>query len=485
MSLNRRVKIQLAVVSVLTVVAGSVMAIGYIKLPALLGIGRYTVTVELPRAAGIYPTGNVTYQGTKVGRITDVQLTRTGVEAVLSLDGGIPIPSDVTASVHSVSSIGEQYIALTPQNANARPLADGDVVPMDRASVPPDINQLIAATNRGLKAIPRDDLKTVVDESYAAVGGLGPELARLIEASTSLAIDARSKLPELTTLIDDGPAILDTQADSADSIHRWAANLRTITRELQTSDGAVAGLLERGPDAADQIRQLYDRVRPTVPVLLTNLVTVAQVALDYQPNIEQILVLVPQIVQEFQAAGVANRHVPPKYKGANLSFNLNLNLPPPCVTGYLPPEQRRGPAMVDYPNPPNGHVYCRIPQDSKITAVRGARNIPCATNPGQRAPTAEMCESGERYVPLNDGFNWKGDANATLSGQPIPQPWKDPSTAATRIYGSADQSPLAVVGYDPATGSYVAPDGQVHVRTDLGAEGPKQSWQEMLIPPGS
>ncbi len=24
-------------------------------------------------------------------------------------------------------------------------------------------------------------------------------------------------------------------------------------------------------------------------------------------------------------------------------------------------------------------------------------------------------------MPLNDGYNWKGDPNATLSGQPVPQ----------------------------------------------------------------
>ncbi len=32
-----------------------------------------------------------------------------------------------------------------------------------------------------------------------------------------------------------------------------------------------------------------------------------------------------------------------------------------------------------------------------------------------------MCESNENYVPLNDGYNWKGDPNATLSGQAVPQ----------------------------------------------------------------
>ena len=35
----------------------------------MFGIGRYTVTVELPRAAGLYASGNVTYRGTEVGRV--------------------------------------------------------------------------------------------------------------------------------------------------------------------------------------------------------------------------------------------------------------------------------------------------------------------------------------------------------------------------------------------------------------------------------
>src|SRR4029450_6476540 len=77
-------------------------------------------------------------------------------------------------------------------------------------------------------------------------------------------------------------------------------------------------------------------------------------------------------------------------------------------------------------------VYCRIAQDSPFTAVRGARNYPCLTVPGKRAPTVKMCESDEQYVPLNDGNNWKGDPNATLSGQDIPQlpPGTPPAQAA-------------------------------------------------------
>ena len=103
----------------------------YMHLPVLLfGIGHYNIRIELPEAANLYATGNVTYRGTEVGRVTAVHLTDTGVEAVLSLKSDVKIPSDLEAQVHSATAIGEQYVALLPRNAASPPLKDGDVIPL-------------------------------------------------------------------------------------------------------------------------------------------------------------------------------------------------------------------------------------------------------------------------------------------------------------------------------------------------------------------
>src|SRR6201988_4898007 len=131
MHLHRRVKIQLAVFSVIALVALTVMSLHFVKLPAMLfGDGRYRVKMELPQAAGLYGTGNVTYRGSEVGRVESVRLTDAGVEAVLSLNSGIHIPSDLKAEVHSQSAIGESYVELLPRNGTSPPLKDGDVVPV-------------------------------------------------------------------------------------------------------------------------------------------------------------------------------------------------------------------------------------------------------------------------------------------------------------------------------------------------------------------
>ena len=129
-------------------------------------------------------------------------------------------------------------------------------------------------------------------------------------------------------------------------------------------------------------------------------------------------------------------------------------------------------------------------------------SVACATFrarpiPRKRAPTVEMCESNEQYVPLNDGYNWKGDPNATLSGQGVPQ------YAPGRIRGCrrrghgcrsppgapppdapAAPPPVAFAPYDPATGDYVGPDGHRYTQADLAHPGNK-TWQSMLTPPAS
>ncbi|MDA3657826.1 MCE family protein [Mycobacterium xenopi] len=487
MVMSKRARIQLAVFALLSLTMGAIIFFAYMQVPTVfLGIDRYTVTVQLPQAGGLYPGGNVTYRGVQVGRVQDVRLTNTGAEAALRLKSDVPIPADLNAQVHSVSAAGEQYVELLPRSAKGPSLRNGDVIPIDRTYVPPNINSLLEATNRGLTAIPRDNLKTVVDEGYEAVGGLGPELARLVKGTANLATDARKNLDALVTVIDDAQPLLDSQIQSSDAIQAWAAHLATITAQLRNNDSAVAGLLQKGGPTVAEARQLIERLKLTLPIVLANLVSVGQVLVTYRDNLESVLVELPQGAADVQAIGVANRNTKQDYNGAYLSFNLNLNWPPPCTTGFLPTQQQRAASYEDYPDPPKGDLYCRVPQDSVLN-VRGARNLPCETRPGKRAPTVKMCESDEVYVPLNDGFNWKGDPNATYTGQGVPQfrPGEEPPGQARPPQPpGTPPPPIAIVQYDPATGMYVGPDGRMYTQADLARGAVKeQTWQGMLMPP--
>ena len=85
------------------------MVTRYIQAPTLLGVGRITVTMELPEAGGLYRFANVTYRGVQIGKVTDVDTNRDCVTATLSLDDSPPIPANLQAQIRSVSAVGEQY----------------------------------------------------------------------------------------------------------------------------------------------------------------------------------------------------------------------------------------------------------------------------------------------------------------------------------------------------------------------------------------
>lgn len=485
--LNRRTWIQLSILTLVTVVSCGAMAFNFMKLPAtLFGIGEYKVTVDLPQSGGLYETSVVTYRGTDVGQVKSVGVTATGVRAVLAMRSGVKVPSDVQASVHSRSAIGEQYIELTPQpgkedGQHSPTLRDGDVITAGHVDVPVDIGHLLDMTNRALQAIPRDNLRTVIDETNRAVGGLGPELSRIVDGSAALAIAGGRTVDPLAALIDQSPPVLDSQVQTSGAIATWAGHTAAIMAQFKAQDAAVRDLLTQSTSGIEEGRAMLDRVSPALPVLFANLVSLGDIAVVYRHDIEQLLVLLPQGIAAMAAIIVPSSNTKQEYRGAQLDFNLNLNLPPPCTTGYLPPAQRRSPASVDAPDRPAADLYCRVPQDSEFN-VRGVRNIPCESKPWKRAPTVELCESDEDYVPLNEGYNWKGDPNATTSGQGVPQypPGQDPRLPPPRGTASPP-APVAVATYDPASGEYIGPDGRRYTETDL-AHPRAQTWQSLLVP---
>ena len=179
----------------------------------------------------------------------------------MKLQSSTKIPSDVSAAVHSRSAVGEQFVELTPKDGDdtSRPLGDGDVIPVGSTEIPPDIGGLLDATNRALQAIPHDNLETVVDEADKAVAGLGPELSRIIDGSTSLARDAAKNQDSITQLIDQSPPVLNSQVQTADSIAAWADRMSSVTGQLKAQDIAFADLLNIGGPALDEGTALFDR----------------------------------------------------------------------------------------------------------------------------------------------------------------------------------------------------------------------------------
>lgn len=516
--LTRFVRIQLIIFAVASVVGMTAMVFHYMQVPTLLGVGRLTVKLELPDTGGLYRFSNVTYRGVQIGKVTAVGPTASGAEATLSIDTSPTIPADVHAAVRSMSAVGEQYVDLVPRSESGPYLRDGSVIDARDTSIPQPVGPMLDKLSALTNSIPKDQLGRLLDESFTAFNGSGYDFQTLLDSSATLSHDAHGTADQARGLIDDAVPFLDAQAQTSDATRRWAHNLAGVTDQLVTDDPPFRKLLHTGPGFAQEVSRLLEQVKPTLPVLLANLTTVGQIGVTYHPSLEQLLVLLPPTVAAYGSYGVVNNPTGLAVGG----FTLTIADPPACTVGFLPPSQWRSPADVSEMDTPD-NMYCKLPQDSPIS-VRGVRNNPCMGHPGKRAPTVEICDSDKPYQPLAIRQHMFGpypvDPNLISQGVPL----DDRVTVPQNIFGPVDGTPLppgaapagtppgpaapgsvnqpptapsafnsnksgaapsvAVMHYDPGTGRYVAPNGQLYRQSDLVRSKTPATWKDMLIHAG-
>jgi phospholipid/cholesterol/gamma-HCH transport system substrate-binding protein len=434
--LTRFVRIQLAIFAIVGTIGVIAMVLFYIQAPTLLGIGRMTVTLELPATGGLYRFSNVTYRGVQVGKVTAVALAANGAKATLSLGTSPKIPANLQADVLSVSAVGEQYVDLRPRTDSAPYLHDGSVIAARDTTIPQAVGPMLDQVSALVKSLPKNKIGQLLDEAFQAFNGAGSDLGSLADSSSRISADANSIVDRTRALTEDSGPLLDAQAQTTDSIRRWAHSLAGISDVLVTDDSKVRTILQNGPGALDEASRLFEQIKPTLPVLLANLTTIGQIGITYHPSLEQVLVLLPAAVAYEQTAGSMNW---PDGKSRG-DFALTVDDPPICTVGFLPPNQWRSPSDTSDVDTPDG-MYCKLPQDSPL-AVRGARNYPCMGHPGKRAPTVEICNSDKPYMPLAMRQHVLGPSplDPNLLAQGIPP--DDRTTFNKRIFGPVEGTPL-------------------------------------------
>ena len=371
MILTRFVKAQLVIFAILAVIGLVAMGVQYMKLPTLAGAGRIEVTLQLPESGGLYRFGNVTYRGVQIGKVTSVALTDDGVRATMSIDGSRRIPADLQAQVRSVSAVGEQYVDLRPRSDEPPYLHDGSVIDVRHATVPQPVGPMLDSLDSMVASIPKDKLHGMLGEMFTGVNGAGYDLGSLLDSASTLAADADRTGDTTRALLEGARPLLDSQDQSADAIRIWARSLAGVTGQVAADDQQVRSLLDKGPGAAQEATKLLDSVQLTLPVLLSNLTSIAQLGVTYHAGLEQILVLLPPEVSIVQAVQPTKNA-----QGLGLGdFRISgTSAPPPCTVGFLPPSAWRDQSDTTTIDTPDD-IYCKLPQDSSV-AVRGARNFP-------------------------------------------------------------------------------------------------------------
>lgn len=384
--ITTKIRNQLIIFWTVALVAAIVLAVMFMRVPAALGIGRYTLNANFADGGGLYQGAEVNYLGAPVGTVSSLKLTPTGIHVAMSLETKVSIPDNSTAAIHSVSAVGEQYVEIEPPSgaaASAASFTSGDTIPVNRTSYQVNISSVLHNVANLVNSLPSGDLASLLNQTSTALNGQIDNAHTILDGATNLITAANDAYPATAKLITDADPLLTTINNASPQITSLVNHLSDVSAQLKQSNGALQVLLKTGPGAAAQVTSLLQSLEPVLPTLLSPVNAVSGVLSIYHDYLAEVLSVYPEAMAEVQSVTLPNGGM----NAVNLTI-ANADKPLECTQGFLPVSKWLMPDQAGNVYTPL--YYCDMPPNDGST-IRGARNIPCAQNPNLRAATPALC----------------------------------------------------------------------------------------------
>lgn len=185
-----------------------------------------TASLQLPDAVNLLPRSPVLLSGVKVGEVTAVTGTSTGVNVAFKVDRTYRVPVDSAISIEQLSALGEPYIEFQPRAAGGPYLADGQQFLAKDVSVPASIPELARAITTLLEQLDPQAIQSIANTFNEGMAGTDEIIPELSRASNLLAATLQSREPQLRALLKNaqvpGPDVAKAGADLIAAAPQWA-----------------------------------------------------------------------------------------------------------------------------------------------------------------------------------------------------------------------------------------------------------------------
>lgn len=395
--ITSRTKKQLIAFVIITLLGVSFVGAKYARLDKLFYDSAFKVDAQFSQSGGIFVGAEVDYRGVKVGQVSDMKVSRTGVDVVLDIDNKWKgkIPSDTKALVANRSAVGEQFVDLQPNVAHGPYLAEGSTIAVKNTDTPVLTTTVLYNLDQLVNSIPQGSLQTSVAELGKAFNGTGSSLAQIIDGMSAFVTTASQNFSTTTALIKDAKTVLGTQVDEASAIASFSKDLELFTNTLAGHDDSLRKVIASGSATAIELRTFLDQNKVNLGRLINNVLVTGKIGYANINGLRQILVLYP-----YMTAGgytVVAKNPDGTY---NARFGLILQQAPPvCKAGYHSVTEFRSPYDL---SPAKLDTTAKCTEPPTQTAARGAAQAPRAAVGDYRAPVATYSDGKVTWGSAGD-----------------------------------------------------------------------------------
>ncbi|RAY16238.1 hypothetical protein DPM19_04885 [Actinomadura craniellae] len=249
------------------------------------GAGGFRLTVYFAKTPALYEESRVKLMGADVGGIERIRTAGDRVRVDLRLDGDVPVPRDVRATIAAASAIGERSVILHPPWKPGMPRAvSGAVIPIERTEPAVEIDEALTAFTRLAESVDPGKISGLVHAGADLLDGNGKDVNHALATTARLSRDLAGEDERLVSL---------------------AGNLRDLSASLNRRDDRLTRLINGFGETS---RMLADE-RTRLKNLLTALEAVIRqgdvLVVAYQEKLPETVARTSELLMTLKANSAA------------------------------------------------------------------------------------------------------------------------------------------------------------------------------------
>ena len=234
----------------------------------------YEISGEFAATVGVATNAEVAYLGINYGAVRSVESAEGKVRITMSIDRDKQIPAGSRARIFRKSAIGEPYIDFEPPSgySDGGPyLEPGDVVPIERTTVPLEFSELLRSASRVLGSVEPEATRTLIHELAVALNGRGETLRDLTVDSDALLATFAEKADLLDSLSANSTRLTRTVTERRGSLSSAISDLAAVGESLRAAEPDTKVLLDRGSELLRTTADLVGDVKQDLDCVLSDL----------------------------------------------------------------------------------------------------------------------------------------------------------------------------------------------------------------------
>ncbi|HWV26915.1 MAG TPA: MCE family protein [Aeromicrobium sp.] len=297
----------------------------------------FQVTAEFEDALNVVPRTSVRVGDVPVGQVEAVERVGWNARVTMRVRNDVDLPDDTEARIRQTSLLGEKFIELVPAEADSTEpgtatgrLGDGDVIPVSRTNLNPEVEDVLGALSMLLTGGGVDQLGTITQELNALMNGRTDELSSLLNRLDTFVGTIDTQRGDIIAAMESINGLSDTLADEQ----------RTVASTLDSVGPAIDVLRDQHDELVamlgelDRLGQVGSRVvEETKDDLIAELEHLEPVLRELA-NTGDSLIPGLAAAASYPFAIDAADAIHGDY--ANVIFSFQLNLKPVSQGGLLP-----------------------------------------------------------------------------------------------------------------------------------------------------